>query len=80
MQSKGILARLLSRARTKPVKDNPVDLRGEPTEACICGNKIFTLDVVFENKEIVMWFTDSAKCWECGTLLTAPCPSDEVVK
>ena len=67
----------MSRARAKEVKHTPADLRGTPTEACVCGNKIFSIDVVFEDKEIAMYFTDSAKCWECGTLLTAPTPIDK---
>jgi hypothetical protein len=54
---------------------NPVDLRGTPTHACICGSTHFYVRTVFENYEIATYFLDM-QCTECGALLTAPTPVD----
>ena len=54
---------------------NPVDLRGTPTHACICGSTHFYVRTVFENYEIATYFLDM-QCTECGALLTAPTPLD----
>lgn len=74
MQSKGVIARLLSRAR-KPGK---VDYRGIPTHVCPCGSRLFKVGCMFEDREISLWFTD-AECADCGALVTVPTPVDEEV-
>lgn len=53
-----------------------MDLRGTPTHVCPCGSKHFMVRCVFEDNEIVMYFRDM-ECALCGTLLTAPMPSDK---
>ena len=57
---------------------NPVDLRGTPTHACICGSTHFYVRTVFENYEIATYFLDM-QCTECGALLTAPTPLDREI-
>jgi len=57
---------------------NPVDLRGTPTHACICGSQHFYIRAVFENYEIATYFLDM-QCTECGALLTAPTPLDREI-
>ena len=57
---------------------NPVDLRGTPTHACICGSSHFYVRAVFENYEIATYFLDM-QCTECGALLTAPTPLDREI-
>jgi len=69
---KGIVARLLSRARSKPVKAN---YRGIPTHACPCGEMVFIVHAVFEDGEVVLYELD-CECSACGALLTAPTPID----
>lgn len=57
---------------------NPVDLRGTPTHACVCGSIHFYIRVIFENYEIATYFLDM-QCVECGALLTAPTPLDREI-
>jgi len=57
---------------------NPVDLRGTPTHACVCGSQHFYIRVMFENYEIATYFLDM-ECTECGALLTAPTPLDREI-
>ncbi len=65
--------KLLKRKRKQPlVKDN---YRGIPTHACPCGCIVFKVNCIFEEGEIVLWFTE-AECSDCGALLTAPTPKD----
>lgn len=71
---KGLIARLLSRAQAKPAKAKS-NIRGLPTHACICGNKIFKILAVFDEGSPAFWFTDG-ECADCGTLLTVPTPVD----
>ena len=54
---------------------NAMDLRGTPTHVCPCGSKHFMVRCVFEDSEIAMYFRDM-ECALCGTLLTAPMPTD----
>ncbi len=57
------------------LKLNPVDLRGTPTHACVCGSIHFYVRAIFDNYEIATYFLDM-QCVECGALLTAPTPLD----
>ena len=57
---------------------NPVDLRGTPTHACICGSIHFYVRAVFDDYEIATYFLDM-QCVECGALLTAPTPLDREI-
>lgn len=57
---------------------NPVDLRGTPTHACVCGSIHFYIRAIFENYEIATYFLDM-QCVECGALLTAPTPLDREI-
>jgi hypothetical protein len=57
-----------------------MDIRGEPTTVCPCGSKLWLLKVMFDDDgEISMWFTETMECVVCGTLATAPHPSEEVI-
>jgi len=72
--SKGVLARLLSRAKQSI---SVPDYTGMPTHACPCGEKTFELLAVFEDYEIVLYST-TVKCHSCGAKLTAPTPLDRL--
>ncbi|MDA0949742.1 MAG: hypothetical protein O3A64_03345 [Proteobacteria bacterium] len=56
----------------------PVDLRGTPTHACICGSEHFYIRAMFHNFELATYFLDM-QCTECGALLTAPTPLDREI-
>jgi ribosomal protein S27E len=65
--------RLLKRKRKQAVvKQN---YRGIPTHACPCGSVLLNVKCIFEDYEIVLWFTE-AECAMCGALVTAPTPGD----
>jgi hypothetical protein len=64
---------LLKRKRKQSVVKH--SYRGIPTHACPCGSVLFKVNCIFENGEIVMWFTE-AECALCGAELTAPTPVD----
>jgi hypothetical protein len=54
---------------------NAMDLRGNPTHACICGSAVWNVRAVFDNYEIATYFLDM-ECAQCGSLATAPTPLD----
>ena len=60
------------------LKLNPIDLRGTPTHACVCGSIHFYVRTIFDNYEIATYFLDM-QCVECGALLTAPTPLDREI-
>jgi hypothetical protein len=74
VRSKGVIARLLSRAEQA---SSVTDYRGVPTHACPCGQKVFNILACFEDYEISLYTLD-ANCSECGALVTAPTPLDRV--
>jgi hypothetical protein len=54
------------------------DLQGLPTTACICGCKVFTINVMWDDEErTVAWYDLRQVCKDCGTVSTAPTPIDE---
>jgi len=53
-----------------------MDLRGEPTEVCVCGCDVFVMLGGFVDGEIAFYFTD-AECAGCGSMVTLPTPIDE---
>jgi hypothetical protein len=55
--------------------ESGLDLRGTPTHVCICGSKIWNIQVAFENYEIATYFLDM-QCMNCGSIATAPTPLD----
>jgi len=57
----------------------PVDLRGTPTHACICGSTHFYVRTVFENYEIATYFLDM-ECANCGSMATAPTLLDREIQ
>ena len=67
-----------AREEMKRSNPNPLDLRGTPTHACICGSKHFYIRAVFDNFELATYFLDM-QCTECGALLTAPTPLDREI-
>jgi len=64
---------LLKRKRKQqPAKQ---DYSGIPTHVCPCGSRLIKTVCMFEDSDIVLWFTD-AECGLCGAKLTAPTPVD----
>lgn len=53
-----------------------MDLRGTPTHMCPCGCDLFRILARFEDNDIALWTLDG-ECYNCGNLLTVPCPADE---
>ena len=54
------------------------DLTGIPTFACICGCKVFTVNVMWdEETRSVGWYDLRQRCVDCGIYSTAPTPIDE---
>ena len=53
-----------------------MDLRGEPTEVCVCGCDVFVMLGGFVDGEIAFYFTD-AECAGCGSMVTLPTPTGE---
>jgi hypothetical protein len=63
-------------SRTSIAKDSKVDLRSlGPVHVCMCGSQVFKVGVMFEDKDISLWFTD-AECFACGALVKVPTPVD----
>lgn len=57
-----------------------LDMRGIPTAACPnCASTMLNINAKFDTEtyEIEMYMLD-CKCAECGTLLTAPTPPDQL--
>lgn len=57
----------------KPDYSAAMDLRGEPSEVCVCGCFIWNLKVTWDDGEMASYFTDM-ECAQCGSLATAPMP------
>lgn len=53
-----------------------MDLRGEPTEVCVCGCDIFVMLGGFVDGEMAFYFVD-AECASCGSMVTLPTPTGE---
>ena len=54
------------------------DFTGIPTMACLCGCKIFRLNVMWdEETRSVGWYELRQECLQCGSITTAPTPIDE---
>jgi hypothetical protein len=52
------------------------DLRGlGPLHLCTCGSQVFNVAAAFEDYELV-WYALDAECYNCGNLVTVPCPVD----
>lgn len=58
-----------------PHYNNAIDLRGTPTHICPCGSVIWNVKVAFHDFEIAQYFLDM-ECANCGSLATAPTPTD----
>jgi hypothetical protein len=53
------------------------DLQGLPTTACICGCKVFTINVMWDDEDrTIAWYDLQQKCKDCGAISTAPTPID----
>lgn len=57
----------------------PIDLRGTPSHACVCGSNQFYVRAIFDDYEIATYFLDMI-CVSCGSLLTAPTPVDRTTE
>jgi hypothetical protein len=53
-----------------------IDLRGVPTNRCICGSDIFRIIAKFDDEYEICMYALEAECWSCGAKLTAPTPLD----
>ena len=54
-----------------------LDARGIPTNECpTCANRLFTVQVSFDDDYLVAQYFTDAECAMCGTLVTAPTPLD----
>lgn len=53
-----------------------MDLRGEPTEVCVCGCDIFIMLGGFVDGAMAFYFVD-AECASCGSMVTLPTPTGE---
>ena len=54
-----------------------LDARGIPTNECpTCANRLFTVQVSFDDDYNVGQYFLDAECAMCGTLVTAPTPLD----
>lgn len=55
---------------------NLINQRGIPSNECInCGSNMQIVRAIFQDYELVMWFTDSF-CANCGSPMTTPTPVD----
>jgi hypothetical protein len=53
------------------------DLQGLPTTACICGCKVFTINVMWDDEDrTIAWYDLLQVCKDCGAQSTAPTPID----
>ena len=53
-----------------------IDQLGLPSNECInCGSNVQVVRAIFQDYELVMWFTDSF-CGTCGSPMTTPTPVD----
>lgn len=54
------------------------DLSGMPTTACICGCKVFIVNVMWDELDrTVAWYDLKQVCKDCGTVSQAPTPIDD---
>lgn len=60
-----------------PAEGEALDLTGRPVHECICGSNMFWIVAVFDDYEISTYFTN-AKCFACGSWLTAPTYPDRL--
>lgn len=67
----GLIARL--RALLRP--ELKLDLSGIPTHECICGCDAFKTVVRFE-EGVIVWYTLTGYCYQCGARVTLPTPAD----
>lgn len=59
-------------------KEPTADFRGTPTLQCPCGCDLMLIAAVFcEDERLPAMYALDAMCFNCGALLTAPCPVDE---
>ena len=56
-----------------------LDLRDKqnPLHVCACGSTLWKVQAMFEEGEISLYMLDM-ECALCGSLATAPCPSDYI--
>lgn len=56
-----------------------LNLRGIPTTSCLsCGGNLIKIDAIFDEDGELSFYMLDAECSQCGTLLTAPTPEDEL--
>jgi hypothetical protein len=57
-----------------------LDLTGKPIMVCICGSKLWQVNVMWDTEErSVSWYDLRQTCVVCGAIATAPTPIDEEI-
>ena len=56
-----------------------LDLQGKPVMVCVCGSKMWQLNVMWDTEtRAVGWYDLKQTCIVCGAISTAPTPIDEI--
>ena len=72
------LKRSINYADTYALELEEEDFQGIPTMACLCGCRVFRLNVMWdEETRAVGWYDLRQECIQCGSYTTAPTPVDE---
>jgi hypothetical protein len=57
-----------------------LDLTGRPIMVCVCGSKLWQVNVMWDIEERdVGWYDLRQTCVVCGAIATAPTPIDEEI-
>jgi hypothetical protein len=54
------------------LKTTAMDLRGEPTKVCICGSKVWNLQVMWDDDDTIGMYFMNMWCPLCDSVATAP--------
>ena len=57
---------------TDKLKNTAMDLRGEPTKVCICGSKVWNLQVMWDDDDNIGMYFMNMWCPLCDSVATAP--------
>jgi hypothetical protein len=57
---------------TDKLKNTAMDLRGEPIKVCICGSKVWNLQVMWDEDDTIGMYFMNMWCPLCDSVATAP--------
>jgi len=57
---------------TDKLKNTAMDLRGEPIKVCICGSKVWNLQVMWDDDDNIGMYFMNMWCPLCDSVATAP--------